>query len=81
MKKILLVSVLAVFGLMGCGGDNNKEVSAAAKGDSNKVYEVKFAHVVSANTPKGEQRISLPKEWRSSQRGKLKCMYFLQHNL
>lgn len=32
MKKILLVSVLAVFGLMGCGGDNNKEVSAAAKG-------------------------------------------------
>ena len=35
---------------VGCG-DEKTETSQA---DSNKVYEVKFAHVVSANTPKGK---------------------------
>lgn len=76
MKKILLVSVLAVFGLMGCGGDNNKEVSAAAKGDSNKVYEVKFAHVVSANTPKGRAADFFAKRVEELTEGKIKVHVF-----
>lgn len=52
MKKILVsfVGVFCLAFLVGCGGDSNK--SASASGD--KVYEVKFAHVVSANTPKGK---------------------------
>ncbi|MDY5616765.1 MAG: DctP family TRAP transporter solute-binding subunit [Helicobacter sp.] len=50
MKKIILASIFATFALVGCGGGNKE---SAATDDSNKVYEVKFAHVVSANTPKG----------------------------
>ena len=52
MKKILVsfVGVFCLAFLVGCGGDSNK--SASANGD--KVYEVKFAHFVSANTPKGK---------------------------
>ncbi|EES89624.1 DctP family TRAP transporter solute-binding subunit [Helicobacter canadensis] len=50
MKKVILASIFATFALVGCGGSNKE---SAAADDSNKVYEVKFAHVVSANTPKG----------------------------
>lgn len=50
MKKIILASIFATFALVGCGGGNKE---TAATDDPNKVYEVKFAHVVSANTPKG----------------------------
>ena len=50
MKKIILASIFATFALVGCGGGNKE---SAATDDPNKVYEVKFAHVVSANTPKG----------------------------
>ena len=50
MKKIILASIFATFALVGCGGGNKESV---ATDDPNKVYEVKFAHVVSANTPKG----------------------------
>ncbi len=50
MKKIILASIFATFALVGCGGGNKE---SAASDDPNKVYEVKFAHVVSANTPKG----------------------------
>ncbi|MDY5557415.1 DctP family TRAP transporter solute-binding subunit, partial [Helicobacter sp.] len=51
MKKIILASIFATFALVGCGGGNKE---SAATDDPNKVYEVKFAHVVSANTPKGK---------------------------
>lgn len=50
MKKIILASIFATLALVGCGGGNKESV---ATDDPNKVYEVKFAHVVSANTPKG----------------------------
>ena len=50
MKNIILASIFATFALVVCGCCNKESV---ATDDPNKVYEVKFAHVVSANTPKG----------------------------
>ncbi|WP_297813576.1 DctP family TRAP transporter solute-binding subunit [uncultured Helicobacter sp.] len=75
MKKILLASVLAVFGLMGCGGED-KNANATAKEDSNKVYEVKFAHVVSANTPKGKAADFFAKRVEELTEGKIKVHVF-----
>lgn len=51
MNKIILAFSLAIFALVGCGEDKN--TTAGVSGDK-KVYEVKFAHVVSENTPKGK---------------------------
>lgn len=50
MKQSLVILALAILGFVGCGGEKTETSQA----DSNKVYEVKFAHVVSANTPKGK---------------------------
>lgn len=50
MKQSLVILALVILGFVGCGGEKTETSQA----DSNKVYEVKFAHVVSANTPKGK---------------------------
>ncbi|WP_278917027.1 DctP family TRAP transporter solute-binding subunit [Helicobacter pullorum] len=50
MKQSLAILALVILGFVGCGGEKTETSQA----DSNKVYEVKFAHVVSANTPKGK---------------------------
>ena len=74
MKKIILASVLAAFALVGCGGEN-KEAAASAAGDK-KVYEVKFAHVVSANTPKGKAADFFAKRVEELTDGQIKVHVF-----
>ncbi len=51
MKKIVAMFVVGLFMLVGCGENQQK---SATNANDKKVYEVKFAHVVSENTPKGK---------------------------
>ena len=50
MKQSLVILALAILGFVGCGGEKTETSQA----DFNKVYEVKFDHVVSVNKPKGK---------------------------
>ncbi|TLD83529.1 DctP family TRAP transporter solute-binding subunit [Helicobacter sp. MIT 11-5569] len=74
MKKIILASVLAAFTLIGCGGEN-KDATASVSGDK-KVYEVKFAHVVSENTPKGKAANYFAKRVEELTDGQIKVHVF-----
>ncbi|WDL69661.1 DctP family TRAP transporter solute-binding subunit [Helicobacter winghamensis] len=73
MKKVILASVLAAFALVGCG--EQKETTAGAAGDK-KVYEVKFAHVVSENTPKGKAANFFAKRVEELTDGQIKVHVF-----
>ncbi|MBX7491377.1 DctP family TRAP transporter solute-binding subunit [Helicobacter turcicus] len=74
MKKIVLALVLATFALVGCGGE--KDTIAGASGDNKKVYEVKFAHVVSENTPKGKAANFFAKRVEELTDGQIKVHVF-----
>ena len=73
MKKIFLFSALAIIGFVGCNGGSSEK---NAKADSNKVYTVKFAHVVSANTPKGRAADLFAKRVEELSGGKIKVQVF-----
>lgn len=73
MKKVILASVLAAFALVGCG--EQKETTAGAAGDK-KVYEVKFAHVVSENAPKGKAANFFAKRVEELTDGQIKVHVF-----
>ncbi|MDD6056100.1 MAG: DctP family TRAP transporter solute-binding subunit [Helicobacter sp.] len=72
MKKVILASIFAAFALVGCGGEDKKE----AQNTQDKVYEVKFAHVVSANTPKGKAADFFAKRVDELSGGKIKVHVF-----
>lgn len=74
MKKTILAFVLAAVALVGCGGEN-KEAATNAGGDK-KVYEVKFAHVVSENTPKGKAANFFAKRVEELTDGQIKVHVF-----
>ncbi|PZT48792.1 C4-dicarboxylate ABC transporter [Helicobacter valdiviensis] len=71
MKKLLLASIFAAFALVGCGSEKAGD-TAGAKADPNKTYEIKFAHVVSANTPKGKAADFFAKRVEELSGGKIK---------
>lgn len=74
MKKIILASVLIALGLVACSGED-KEVIANPSGDK-KVYEVKFSHVVSENTPKGRAANFFAKRVDELTNGQIKVHVF-----
>ena len=68
----LALAAFVVGGFVACGGDSKKEKEA----DSNKVYTIKFAHVVSAGTPKGKAADLFAKRAEELSQGRIKVQVF-----
>ncbi|MCH5322276.1 MAG: DctP family TRAP transporter solute-binding subunit [Helicobacter sp.] len=76
MKKILFVCMIALLGLFGCGEEKQEKAAENTNADTNKVYTIKFAHVVSANTPKGKAADFFAKRAEELSNGRLKVEVF-----
>ncbi|RAX56686.1 C4-dicarboxylate ABC transporter [Helicobacter monodelphidis] len=60
----------------GCGDSEGKNSGSASSNDPNKVYVVKFAHVVSSGTPKGKAADLFAKRAGELSNGRLKVEVF-----
>lgn len=74
MKRIMLALMLTAFLLVACSSED-KEVVASPSADK-KVYEVKFTHVVSENTPKGRAANFFAKRVEELTNGQIKVHVF-----
>lgn len=75
MKKLILATIAFVsFTFIACSDSKNENNTTNA--DLNKVYEIKFAHVVSANTPKGKAADLFAKRVQELSNGRIKVHVF-----
>ncbi|WP_297193728.1 DctP family TRAP transporter solute-binding subunit [uncultured Campylobacter sp.] len=75
MKKLILATIAFVgFTFIACS--DSKSENNTTNADSNKVYEIKFAHVVSANTPKGKAADLFAKRVQELSNGRIKVHVF-----
>lgn len=78
MKKVIsiIAAGLAAIALTACSSEKTDSNQTSANADSGKIYEIKFAHVVSANTPKGKAADLFAKRVEELSNGRIKVHVF-----
>jgi len=69
-RLTLAGAALAVLAVAGCGARGGG--AASGGGDGGKTYEIKFAHVVTPNTPKGQAAVKFKEVLEKSSEGRIK---------